>query len=83
LLYPAGRLRKQRQTLDDGGATLTAGLLVLGFTEARGSAQAATLSRTAHDPTISARSISTQQLSPREHVQELGPSLPSGPSGTS
>jgi len=40
LLYPAGRLRKQQQTLANGGATLTAGLLVLGFTEARGSGRA-------------------------------------------
>jgi hypothetical protein len=40
LLYPAGRLRKQQQTLADGGATLTAGLLVLGFTEARGGGRA-------------------------------------------
>ena len=43
--------------------------------------QAATLSRAAHDPTISARSISTQQLSPhpRAHAQKLGPLLRSGP----
>jgi hypothetical protein len=36
LLYLAGRLRELQQTLADGGATLTAGLLVLGFTEASG-----------------------------------------------